>query len=95
MEFLADKNVNVVTPLEGKWSYYTDWVNPDPVLGNNKWRTFLTEELPPMIDAGLGTTGKNAPRRTVHVGHHRPRAADRQAGAVPERRRVQRLRADQ
>lgn len=60
MEFLADKNVNVVTPLGGPWSYYADWINPDPVLGDNKWQTFLTEELPPIIDAGLGTTGKNA-----------------------------------
>lgn len=60
MQFLADKNVNVVTPLVGKFSYYADWVRPDPVLGNYKWQTFLTEELPPIIDAGLGTTGKNA-----------------------------------
>ena len=60
MQFLADKNVNVVTPLAGKFSYYADWVSPDPVLGNYKWQTFLTEELPPIIDAGLGTTGKNA-----------------------------------
>ncbi|MDV2474709.1 esterase family protein [Rhodococcus zopfii] len=58
--FLADKNVNVVTPMAGKWSYYTDWQRPDPVLGVNKWTTFLTEELPPLIDAGLGTNGVNA-----------------------------------
>lgn len=60
VEFLSDKNVNVVTPLAGKWSYYTDWQKPDPVLGVNKWTTFLTEELPPLIDAALGTNRVNA-----------------------------------
>lgn len=60
IDFLTEKNVNVVSPLKGKFSYYTDWKNPDPVLGVNKWTTFLTEELPPVIDAALGTNGVNA-----------------------------------
>lgn len=60
LEFLADKKVNVVTPIGGTWSYYTDWKQADPVLGLNKWKTFLTEELPPIVDAGLGTNGKNS-----------------------------------
>ena len=60
VQFLSDKNVNVVTPLKGNSSYYTDWKNPDPVLGVNKWTTFLTEELPPLIDAALGTDGVNS-----------------------------------
>ncbi len=59
-EFFADKNVNVVTPLDGAYSYYTDWVNDDPVLGRNKWTTFLTRELPPIIDDVFDTTGVNA-----------------------------------
>ncbi|GAA3184792.1 hypothetical protein GCM10020255_080840 [Rhodococcus baikonurensis] len=42
LDFFADKNVNVVTPLEGAFSYYTDWQKDDPVLGRNKWQTFLT-----------------------------------------------------
>lgn len=58
--FFADKNVNVVTPLDGSYSYYTDWQQDDPVLGRNKWTTFLTEELPPIIDETFGTTGVNA-----------------------------------
>lgn len=58
--FFADKNVNVVTPLSGAYSYYTDWVHDDPTLGRNKWETFLTRELPPLIDAEFGTTGVNA-----------------------------------
>ncbi|MFZ2527934.1 MAG: alpha/beta hydrolase family protein [Rhodococcus sp. (in: high G+C Gram-positive bacteria)] len=60
IDFLTAKNVNVVSPLKGKFSYYTDWLNPDPVLGVNKWTTFFTEELPPIIDAALGTNGINA-----------------------------------
>lgn len=60
VEFFADKNVNVVVPMEGAFSYYTDWQKDDPVLGRNKWTTFLTEELPPVIDARLGTDGRNA-----------------------------------
>ncbi|RVW10582.1 esterase family protein [Prescottella agglutinans] len=66
-EFFADKHVNVVTPMEGAFSYYTDWREPDPGLaattgnnGINKWTTFLTEELPPVIDDVFDTTGANS-----------------------------------
>ncbi|WP_433632743.1 alpha/beta hydrolase [Nocardia sp. CA-120079] len=59
-QFFDDKDVNVVTPVGGHWSYYTDWRAPDPELGVNMWKTFLTEELPPLIDSGLGTNGTNA-----------------------------------
>ncbi|NKY87764.1 alpha/beta hydrolase [Nocardia veterana] len=58
--FFADKNVNVVLVLAGRASYYTDWERDDPALGRNKWATFLTRELPPVIDATFGTTGRNA-----------------------------------
>ncbi len=58
--FLSDKNVNVVQPIGGKWSYYTDWIKDDPVLGRNKWKTFFTQELPPLINAALGANGVNA-----------------------------------
>ncbi|WP_415043198.1 alpha/beta hydrolase [Gordonia sp. (in: high G+C Gram-positive bacteria)] len=58
--FFRTKHVNVVTPLKGKLSYYTDWLHRDPKMGKPMWETFLTRELPPLIDATLGTTGKNA-----------------------------------
>ena len=58
--FFADKHVNVVLPVGGKYSMYTDWIADDPVLGRNKWQTFLTRELPPVIDRLFGTTGVNA-----------------------------------
>ncbi|MGW5386083.1 alpha/beta hydrolase [Nocardia sp. NPDC003963] len=66
-EFFADKHVNVVIPREGAFSYYTDWQREDPGLatklgnnGRNMWATFLTEELPPVLDSAFGTTGRNA-----------------------------------
>ncbi|ETD32366.1 alpha/beta hydrolase family protein [Williamsia sp. D3] len=58
--FYKAKDVNVVATLGGDSSYYTDWQRDDPELGRNKWTTFLTEELPPIIDSALNTTGKNA-----------------------------------
>ncbi|MEV6769864.1 alpha/beta hydrolase family protein [Nocardia sp. NPDC051030] len=60
LSFLSGKNVNVVQPVGGAFSYYTDWRAPDPKLGVNKWKTFLTEELPPLIDRALNTNGRNA-----------------------------------
>lgn len=58
--FFEDKNVNVVTPVGGMLAYYTDWEQDDPVLGRHKWTTFLTQELPPVIDRTLNTNGVNA-----------------------------------
>ena len=60
LRFLADKDVNLVEPLGGRGSYYTDWRAPDPYLKVDKWRTFLTAELPPVIDAQLRTNRVNA-----------------------------------
>ncbi|OZC68395.1 mycolyltransferase [Rhodococcus sp. 06-462-5] len=59
-EFFADKNVNVVLPLAGPGSFYTDWQRDDPKLGRYQWETFLTEELPPLIDATVDGNGRNA-----------------------------------
>ncbi|WP_067522187.1 alpha/beta hydrolase [Nocardia uniformis] len=60
VQFFADKNINVVTPIGGAFSYYTDWRNDDPEIGRHRWATFLTAELPPIIDTALGTSGINA-----------------------------------
>ncbi|KAA0024949.1 alpha/beta hydrolase [Antrihabitans cavernicola] len=58
--FFAGKHVNVVMPVGGRSSMYTDWNADDPVLGRNKWQTYLTRELPGLIDGHLGATGANA-----------------------------------
>ncbi|MEU6185512.1 alpha/beta hydrolase family protein [Nocardia sp. NPDC047038] len=60
VDFFRDKQVNVVIPFGGAGSYFTDWRSDDPVLGRQRWSTFLTEELPPLIDATFNGTGTNA-----------------------------------
>lgn len=58
-EFFADKNVNVVLPLAGPGSFYADWQRDDPTLGRYRWETFLTEELPPLVDAEFDGNGRD------------------------------------
>lgn len=60
LSFFRDKPVNVVTPVGGRFSYYTDWIRDDPVLGRNKWQTFLNSELPPVIERHLGASNRRA-----------------------------------
>lgn len=59
-EFFGSEQVTVVNPIGGAGSYYTDWRADDPVLGRQRWTTFLTAELPPLIDATYRGTGANA-----------------------------------
>ncbi|KAA0017042.1 esterase family protein [Antrihabitans cavernicola] len=58
--FFDDKDVNVVLPVGGDGSYYTDWQSDDPVLGRQKWETMLTKEIPPLFDRTFGGSGTNA-----------------------------------
>lgn len=78
--WFANKNVNVVMPLGGPYSLYTDWDTSDPILGVNKWNTYMTQELPPLIDkefhgtsrdaiGGLSSTGAAA----LDIAGHNPR----------------------
>lgn len=59
-QFFASKNVNVVSPLDGKYSWYADWRGPDLVTGVNKWQTYLTRELPAALAPVLKSNGTNA-----------------------------------
>ena len=54
--FFANKNVNVVSPLGGAFSWWTDWIND----GSKQYQTYMTKELPPLINAQYHTNGKNA-----------------------------------
>ncbi|MDR3656748.1 MAG: alpha/beta hydrolase family protein [Mycobacterium sp.] len=54
--FFANKNVNVVSPLGGEFSWFTDWVND----GSKQYQTYMTRELPPLINAQYHANGKNA-----------------------------------
>jgi len=58
--FFGGKNVTVVSPLGGPYSWYADWQQPDPTLGVNKWETYLLRELPDAIAGPLKTNGRNA-----------------------------------
>ena len=58
--FFADKQVTVVMPVGGAGSFFADWRADDPVHGRQRWTTFLTRELPPIIDSAFGGTGANA-----------------------------------
>ncbi|MEU4647774.1 alpha/beta hydrolase [Nocardia fluminea] len=60
VDFFADKPVNVIVPIGGRASMYTDWQRDDGALGRNKWSTFLTNELPPLLNDRFGMTGANA-----------------------------------
>ncbi|GGK50762.1 alpha/beta hydrolase [Nocardia camponoti] len=59
-DFFRDKQVNVVMPIGGAGSYFADWRADDPILGKQRWSTFLTKELPTLIDHEFRGTGKNA-----------------------------------
>ncbi|WP_019932838.1 alpha/beta hydrolase family protein [Nocardia sp. BMG111209] len=59
-DFFADKQATLVIPMGGRGSYFTDWQTDDPVLGRQRWTTFLTRELPPVIDSTFHGTGANA-----------------------------------
>ncbi|MEV4234510.1 MULTISPECIES: alpha/beta hydrolase family protein [unclassified Nocardia] len=59
-EFFADKPVDVVLTSGGTGSMYSDWMRRDATLGLNRWETFLTAELPPIIESYLKTDGRRA-----------------------------------
>ncbi|MGJ4077399.1 alpha/beta hydrolase [Corynebacterium jeikeium] len=54
---------NIVIPMTGAYSYYTDWVtepNTSEIKGPQKWETFLTRELPQAIEPALKANDKRA-----------------------------------
>lgn len=60
-EVFADENVTLVLPTRARASNYSDWVNEDPTLGLHMWETFLTEELPQVLegpDSSINFNGK-------------------------------------
>ncbi|PXX70719.1 S-formylglutathione hydrolase FrmB [Nocardia tenerifensis] len=59
-EFFADKPVDAVLTSGGTGSMYSDWDRHDSALGLNRWETFLTEELPPIVESLLRSNGRRA-----------------------------------
>ncbi|APT83895.1 alpha/beta hydrolase [Corynebacterium aquilae] len=59
LAYYWEKDINVVIPMSGKFSYYTDWEQDNAYLGGKQmWETFLTKELPEPIEGYLGANGK-------------------------------------
>ena len=61
VDFYAEKDVNVVVPQAGAFSYYTDWLeepNGKYLKGPQKWETFLTKELPGPLEDRINGNGK-------------------------------------
>ena len=58
-QFYADKNVNVILPVGGESSFYSDWQRES----NGKhymWETFLTKELIPVLNNEFRSNGNRA-----------------------------------
>ncbi len=58
-QFYADKNVNVILPVGGESSFYSDWQREN----NGKrymWETFLTKELVPVLNNEFRSNGRRA-----------------------------------
>ncbi|MFT3901388.1 MAG: alpha/beta hydrolase-fold protein [Gordonia sp. (in: high G+C Gram-positive bacteria)] len=55
IDFYKDKNLNIILPIGGESSFYTDWQQPD--RGKNyKWETFLVRELPQILERDWRST---------------------------------------
>ncbi|MDO4760535.1 MAG: alpha/beta hydrolase family protein [Corynebacterium sp.] len=63
LDFYWKKNVNVVIPMRGAFTYYVDWVRDaqgtEYAKGPQKWETFLTKELPSEIEPEIQADPNN------------------------------------
>ncbi|WP_419232735.1 alpha/beta hydrolase [Gordonia sp. CPCC 205515] len=59
-QYFADQDATVVLPVGAYGTFYADWERADPRVGKPMWETFLTRELPPLIDARFGGGDRNA-----------------------------------
>lgn len=55
-----EDNVTIVMPTGARGSMWTDWQKEDPGLGRHMWETFLTKELPGVIESEVNFNGKRA-----------------------------------
>ncbi|KQB83344.1 alpha/beta hydrolase-fold protein [Corynebacterium oculi] len=58
-QFYSDKNVNVILPVGGESSFYSDWLEEDNGR-HYKWESFLINELVPVLDKGFRSNGDRA-----------------------------------
>lgn len=57
-EQFADQNVNLIIPTGGQGSMWADWNAQDPVLGISKWESFITQDLPRLVEPQVSTNTK-------------------------------------
>ena len=55
----ADRNVNLIMPVGGESSFYSDWQKEDNGT-HYMWETFLMKELIPILEKGYRSNGKRA-----------------------------------
>ena len=55
----ADRNVNLIMPVGGESSFYSDWQKEDNGR-HYMWETFLMKELIPILEKGYRSNGKRA-----------------------------------
>ncbi|MCE5290638.1 MAG: esterase [Nocardiaceae bacterium] len=53
--FFAEKNANIVLPIGGQSSFYSDWQKADQGK-HYMWETFLIKELPPILEGQWRST---------------------------------------
>lgn len=58
--FFSDKNVNVVSPIGGRRTFYADWARDDAALGHVRWNTYFTQELPVVMARDFHDNGVHA-----------------------------------
>ncbi|KAA0918802.1 alpha/beta hydrolase family protein [Dietzia sp. ANT_WB102] len=59
-EQFRDQNVNLVIPTGGQGSMWADWNQQDPVLGLSKWETFITRDLPALVEPQVSSNRSRA-----------------------------------
>lgn len=67
-DWTRNDNVHVVMPTGAYASYYANWEKEDDTLGYNKWETFLTDELPGIVQEGLAARNHVAASDKAAVG---------------------------
>lgn len=55
-DFFNEKQVNVISPIGGKGSFFSDWLVSDDELGTYKWKTYILQELPEVMQRYFKST---------------------------------------
>ena len=59
-EQFASENVNLIIPTGGQGSMWADWNKQDPVLGISAWESFITRDLPALLEPEISPNPNRA-----------------------------------